>query len=108
MLVLEVPIVHWLQCDDLIAMALQILSHFSRAGTKTENSFWSEIFLDIRDESIRLVFPELRLGGFPLRLVMMFFKYLVGQIVGEISKQLGPCEKCARVIYWFRNGMVIE
>jgi hypothetical protein len=81
--VLEVPIVHWLQCGDLIAMALQILSHFSRAGTKIENSFWSEIFLNIRDESIRLIFPELWLGGFPLRRIMIFFECLLGKIVGE-------------------------
>ena len=102
MLVLEVPIVHWLQCGDLIAMALQILSHFSRAGTKIENSFWSEIFLNIRDESIRLIFPELWLGGFPLRLIMILLECLFGKVVGENQQAVREFVKSVCVL--IKNG----
>ena len=83
-------------------MALQLLSHFSRAGTKIENSFGSEIFLDIRDERICLIFPELRLGGFPLRLIMIFFECLFGKIVGENQQAVRAFVKSACVL--IKNG----
>jgi hypothetical protein len=79
-------------------MVLQLLSHFSRAGTEIENSFWSEVFLNIRDESIRLVFPELRLCGFLLRLIMIYFECLVGKIVGENQQAVGAFVKSVRVL----------
>ena len=83
-------------------MALQILSHFPRAGTKIENSFWSEIFFNIRDESIRLIFPELWIGGFPLPLIMIFFECLFGKIVGENQQAVMAFVKSACVL--IKNG----
>lgn len=83
-------------------MALQILRHFRRAGTKIKNSFWSEIFLNIRDESIRLISPELWLGGFPLRLIMIFFECLFGKIVGENQQAVRALVKSACVL--IKNG----
>jgi hypothetical protein len=79
-------------------MALQLLSHFSRADIEIENSFWSEVFPNIRDESIRLVFPEFRLGGFLLRFIIIFFEYLFGRIVSENQQAVRALVKSARVL----------
>ena len=58
--------------------------------------------MNIRDESIRLIFPELWLGGFPLRLIIIFFECFFGKIVGENQQAVRAFVKSACVLV--KNG----